>query len=333
MRKAVAILFSAIIVVPLLSLSLFLFAGRSWVLDADLYQKILGDERLYQSWEVPAAEAVLVIAEDAGVTLDAEATKIGLKAAYSAEELAALVGGATSDFLRVLGETNWESSLSARNVMFKEELLSRAHLFADAYAKAVAAGSPSSSEEALVLRDFSVRPENMDLELWRGAFVALITEGIDQVPDPFRLSVAEGMDLPAFLRRGGLSAFYNFAMLAVAFVAVALWLSSGMMAASLWRERFIWLGSVLGFPAALLIISGTAMMIGGGAAAKIYTGAVPGLAAAAENIAAVLAPFISRIGQSFLISGLSAAGLSAALSSARFFWRDDDDLDEAALEE
>jgi hypothetical protein len=114
------------------------------------------------------------------------------------------------------------------------------------------------------------------------------------------------------------------------FAALA-WITCSMVARSRWRDRFIWLGSTLGFASFFPIAAGAVMLLGAspiaGAGSTFVAERLSGLVAEAfraagndvERIASVLASALSRVGASFFLTGLVAAAIAAALSSARFF--------------
>lgn len=330
MREAIAGLFAALVVVPMLIVAQFSFASRSWILDSDFYRSITADERLYEGWEGGASTALVHAAEQEGYLLDPEATKTALAASYKDAELARLTSsfaGDTVDRIRTL-PVGGGSTLDLTPL--KRDVQSRLGVFAKTYAASVRTAPPVSDH------DLSVRPSSVSSDRWAALLSSTLSRALEAAPDavPLQGPRVEPRRLPALRQGTTLGSTLDRSLLAMGGFTALIWVTCSMMARSRWRDRFIWLGSTLGFASFFPIAMGAVMLIGAsplaGAGSAVIAERLSGIVAEiyraagsdAQRIASVLAQALARVGRSFFMTGLISAAVAAALSSARFFTDD-----------
>lgn len=332
MKETIAGFFAVFVVVPMLIVSQFAFASRTWLLDGDFYRSITSDERLYEGWEAGASKALVGAAAKEGILLDMPATEAALAASYTDAELARLVSsfsGDTVDWLRGL-KIGVDTSLDLREL--KGDVQGRLGVFTSSYAASVPEGKPSSS------RDLSVRPADLRGDQWVSLFSSDLVSILETLPEevPVSAPFVENGRLPALRSGSTVASAMDRSIMGLGGMAVLIWVTCSMIAHTRWRHRFIWLGSTLGTASVFPIAVGAVMLVcasplagaGGTFVAERLSGMVAEFFRAAGNdaqrIAAVLASALSRVGLSFFLTGLVTAAVAAALSSARFFLSEDD---------
>ena len=146
-----------------------------------------------------------------------------------------------------------------------------------------------------------------------------------------------GRDLPAFLRGRTVAQALDRSVIAALAVSCLAAFAAAMASSSLWAERARWFGRLFALPSVLLIVSGAVAWFGASAISGAGSGLIADrLASIAADIwnaagpdaagrASVLAEAIQRVGKSFFLTGLVAAGVSALFSAARFAQLPDDD--------
>ncbi len=335
MKEAIAGLFAAVVVVPMLIVSQFAFASRTWLLDGNFYRSVTADERLYEGWESGAAQGLVRAAAEEGYDLDAAAAETALAASYKDAELARLVSsfvGDTVDRVRNL-EVGAQTDLDFRGL--KADVRGRLAVFAASYALAVPTGSPASG------RDLTVRPAGVDRDRWTALFSAKLEAALDAAPDLVPIEPRPSADrrLPVLRSGSTVGSALNGSIMVLGAVAVLFWFTCSFLARSRWRDRFVWLGSTLGFASFFPVAAGAVLLIGAsplaGAGGTFVAERLSGFVAEAfrsagsdaSRIASVLASALSRVGRSFFVTGLVTAAVAAALSSARFFPLDDEDAE------
>jgi len=318
MRKVLAGVFSVFVVIPLLSGALFLAGVRSWVLDPAFYSSAAGDERLYDGWEEGASRFLAAAEADDGLALDVVAARAGLSAAFTSRDLAGIASRFAEEAVNGIRTSTAGSVVSLDLRPIKTELNAAIDPFIRAYVKAYSGPASPSSGNA------------------RGKLADRIRAIPDEVPLG-RTPAEAGQAFPVFLRGRTVAQALDrsvFAFLAVACLAA---FAAAMASSSLWIERAKWFGGLFVAPSVLLIASGAIAWIGASGISGAGSGLIAERLAAlvgelwrsagpdAVRIASVLAEAVQRVGKSFFLTGLAAAGVSAVFSAARFAQLPEDD--------
>jgi hypothetical protein len=326
MRKVLAALGAVFFVFPLFMAALTTIAVSTWVLDRDLYTRVVSDTRLYEMPSGAKAEGFLywpwtpelgaVPYASAGTALKEVVTP-----EYMRSQAVNLVN-ACFDFIEgrsqvldpVIDLTPVKKALSGEG--------------GKRFARALAEALPTCSSSGASLPRNGVlpacRPSGVSVSKAADAILASLPATISKIPDSYRVSDRSR----PLLDRGRWSGFFwsfsasrglLIANAALLFMACCAWILTGLIGGADARGRLYWLGGSLLPPAVLIFLMGLIVNTG-----VVVNGVRFGIESAkltafgfsnefVNGIFGAAGTMIGRVAAGFLAAGAVAMGIAIAL--------------------
>ena len=326
MRKLLAALGAVFFVFPLFMAALTTVAVSTWVLDRDLYTRVMGDARLYEIPSGSKAEGFLYWpwTPELGAVPHASAAS-ALKEIVTPEYMrsqAVNLVAACFDFIEgrspvldpVIDLTPVKKALSGEG--------------GKRFARSLAEALPVCSSSGAALPKSGVlpacRPSGVSVSKAADAILKSLPATISKIPDAYRFSDRSG---PLADRRRWSGFVWSFsasralliANAALLFMACCAWILTGLIGGADARGRLYWLGGSLLPPAVLVFLTGLIVNTG-----VVVNGVRFGIESArltafgfsnefVNGIFGVAGTMIGRVAIGFLATGAVAMGIAIAL--------------------
>lgn len=323
MRKFLAFVLGLFIAIPMLFFAFLLISVRPWILDRNFYKQAVTDERLYSGIkDMPKLEDGRTVQFE-GLTLNANALQGATAAVLPTAEIRKL-GGASVDavFDSLEGKPGAPESIDLEPL--KASVRANSRKFVSAYVDALPEGASAQGDPL----DLSALPKGTT----RAAFAAKIGPQVSKALDSGMAKMDSRIRLPAprpraggWILRGNLSAGYaRFMFGSLAFALVA-WLLAGMLWPKPWSSRLPFMGGLLVFSSAVIIVAGVCgafavnfQAIEKGMQALGVPAGWAGSGAGAQAVKGYFAGLAATMTRGFFITGIIAASAGAGLISMRW---------------
>lgn len=272
MRKAIAAVLDAALAVPLILAALILLALSGWVLDRGFYLRLVSDERLYEAFLSEGTLALERAEEYGGAPGVAELDGIPPRALLPALREVVTPGDLRGEAVRLVNEAF--DALEGRRPFvppavdlapFKERLAGEA---GGRFARALAAALPAcaAGQEPVVPGGTlpRCRPPQATVEQTADRIRADLPRLLDRLPDryPHRPREAAFEGETAWYRWGPPGVrWLPVAAVIIALIGGGVLVGASFIAGRTHREVLQWLGWPLAVPAALVFLSGLAILI------------------------------------------------------------------------
>ncbi len=328
MRKVLAGFLSVVLVFPLFMAALVTVAVSTWVLDRDLYTRVLGDARLY---EIPAGSRT------EGFLYWPWTPELGAVPPASAS--AALREVVTADYMKSQALALLDDSFDF--VEGRSEILDpvidlvpvKNALKGEGgkrFARALAASLPvCASQGSFAVRNGvipSCRPSGVSVARAAEVILQALPQAVSRIPDSYRAHENAGLRID----RGRWKPAWGFSLknsliladVVLMLAACSAWLLASFIGGADARGRLYWLGGMLLIPAVPVFLIGLVVNTGVAADAALFgiesarLGAYGFSRGFVDGLFGAAGAMIGRISAGFLATGAVALGLSIAL----LFW-------------
>lgn len=330
MRKLIAIIFSIILVFPLLLSAQAAVSVTSWALDKQFYIDALDQPEVYEAiTSGPMIDELLHKRLGIPVETDTSELESALKGIITREYMREQMGGiinALFDYLQGKTDT-FEPALniaSLKNALEDDQQ--------DAFLNALVAALPTCSPGQvsgiggggrIPCKPDSVSDDHLTEQVLKPAMPGILSAIPDEIPlEGEFLKWQEEARWRRYFPGMAVPASIILSLLVLVFIAASIWYLTALISDSSWRVRLQWLGWTLIIPAALIFLLGFAVQSGmpvywieyGLEHADLVGTLLGSLLDEAPHIIAAAA--LPRIANAFQMVG----GICGGLSLAFIFW-------------
>lgn len=333
MRKLSALAILAVVFLPLVFAAMTMLAIRPWIFDRGFYERLVGDERLYEG----ILNDDLASRFEPGVFTPEEQLPLGALSIALHEVM-------TADYLRTQSlnviddvfefiegrTTTFEAQLDI--VPIKSALMGGGRTrFATALADALPAcadGQPSIAPGGHLTRCIAADQSVADAA---AQIAAALPAALEDTPDQIVVAASSnirtnGYDVAWFLG-SGIHNVLDMALMTMIFTALVVGFVGAYVGGDNLPERLKWLSSSLFAPASLFVFIGLALSApwtAGSISSAMATSSWNGVVyseAYREAVASVVIPVVQQLGSGFLVTGFVVSMFALAVLVASWITR------------